>query len=28
VAERPLEDILSFHPPVGADRGRRDIGHA
>src|ERR1700685_4208570 len=28
MAERPLKDLLSLHPPVGADRGRRDIGHA
>ena len=28
MAERPLKNVLSFHPPVGADRGRRDIGDA
>jgi hypothetical protein len=28
MAERPLKDVLSFHPPIGADRGSRDIGHA
>jgi hypothetical protein len=27
MAERPLKDIASFHPPVGADRGGGDIGH-
>jgi len=26
LAERPLEDVLALHPPVGTDRGRRDIG--
>ena len=28
MAQHPLKDVLPFHPPVGADRGRRDIGHA
>jgi len=28
MAERPLKDVLSLHPPVGADRGSREIGHA
>ena len=28
LAEHPIEDVLSFRPPVGADRGSRDIGHA
>ena len=27
-AERLLQDVLSFRPPVGADRGGGDIGHA
>jgi hypothetical protein len=28
MAERPLKNVLSFHPPVGADRGRGEVGHA
>ena len=28
MAQHPFKDVLSFHPPVGADRGSRDIGHA
>ena len=28
MAERPLKDVLSFQPPVGADRGSGDIGDA
>jgi hypothetical protein len=28
MAERSFEDILSFQPPIGTDRGRGDIGHA
>ncbi len=28
MAERPVKDVLSFQPPVGADRGRGEIGHA
>ena len=28
MAERALDDVLSFHPPVGADRGGGEIGHA
>ena len=27
VAECVLEDVGSFHPPVGADRGGGEIGH-
>ena len=28
MAQRPFEDALSFLPPIGTDRGSRDIGHA
>ena len=28
MAERPPKDVLSFDPPIGADRGSRNIGHA
>ena len=26
-AECPFKDVLSFHPPVGADRRGGEIGH-
>ena len=26
-AERALDDVATFHPPVGADRGGGEIGH-
>ena len=28
MAERPLQDVLSFHPPVGADGGSGEVGYA
>ena len=28
MAKRPFEDALSFLPPIGTNRGSRDIGHA
>ena len=28
VYARPLQDVVSLHPPVSADRGSGDIGHA
>src|SRR5580704_1340965 len=27
LAERLLQDVLSFHPPIGTDRGGAEIGH-